>query len=176
LKEDCPNQLLVFTTRKCPCFNPVEISPNNYSLAWYVPIYWREGTYEPDETIYLAGFAIVDASETNNIVITMNGEGLTSEQLVRNTRLDFMKLFGAITYVKLNATVQNKYEYVEDGTTHIVLQLYNDTYPWVEATPKDIPNLQWNELMAMEPPQNVTVHIEKRGDRWIITDFNLKIP
>ena len=141
-----------------------------------MPIYWREGTYEPDETIYLAGFAIVDASETNNIVITMNGEGLTSEQLVRNTRLDFMKLFGAVTYVKLNATVQNKYEYVEDGTTHIVLQLDNDTYPWVEATPKDIPNLQWNELMATKPGDNVTMNIEKREDQWIITYFdNLNI-
>jgi len=159
-----------------PLLYPIEISPNNYSLAWYVPIYWREGTYEPDETIYLAGFAIVDASETNNIVITMNGEGLTSEQLVRNTRLDFMKLFGAVTYVKLNATVQNKYEYVEDGTTHIVLQLYNDTYPRVEATPKDIPTAQWDELMATEKSQNVTMHIEKREDRWIMTYFdNLNI-
>jgi hypothetical protein len=46
----------------------------------------------------------------------------------------------------------------------------------VEATPKDIPNLQWNELMATKPGDNVTIHIEKRGDRWIITDFNLKIP
>jgi hypothetical protein len=87
-----------------------------------------------------------------------------------------MKLFGVVTYVELNATVQNKYEYVEDGTTHIVLQLDNDTYPWVEATPKDIPNLQWNELMATEKSQNVTMHIEKREDRWIITYFdNLNI-
>jgi len=155
---------------------PVEISPNNQKLAWYVPIYWREGTWEPDETIYLAGFAIVDASETNRIAITMNGEGLTSEQLVHNTRLDFMKLFGAITYVELNATVQNKYEYVEDGTTHIVLQLDNSSYPWVEATPKDVPTVQWNELMATEKLQNVTMRIEQLEDRWIITYFdNLNI-
>jgi hypothetical protein len=159
-----------------PLLYRVNVSENNYRLAWYVPIYWREGTWEADETIYLAGFAIVDAAEANKIAITMNGEGLTSEQLVRNTRLDFMKLFGAITYVGINATVQNKYEYVEDGTTHIVLQLDNDTYPWVEATPKDIPKIQWNELMATQKLQNVTIHIEKREDRWIITYFdNLNI-
>lgn len=162
-----------------PLLYPVEISLNNFTLAWYVPIYWREGTWETDETIYLTGFAIVDTSEANRIAITMNGEGLTSEQLVRKTRLDFMKLFGVVTYVELNATVLGKYEYVEEGTTHIVLRLENETYPWVETTPKDIPTLQWNELMATatEPPQNVTMHIEKRGDKWVVTYFdNLNIP
>lgn len=160
-----------------PLLYPVEISPNNYTLAWYVPIYWREGTGEPDETIYLAGFAIVDASETNRIAITMNGEGLTSEQLVHNTRMDFVNLFNVTpTYVELNATVLNKYEYVEDGTTHIVLHLNNSTYPWVETTPEDIPTPQWNELLATEPTQNVTMHIEQRGDKWIMVYFdNLNI-
>jgi len=160
-----------------PLLYPVEISEGNYTLAWYVPIYWREGTGEPDETIYLAGIAIADASEANRITITMNGEGLTSEQLVRKTRLDFMNLFGVTTYVELNATVLGKYEYVEDGTTHIVLHLDNDTYPWVEATPKDIPTIQWNGLMATVQTQYVTMHIEKQADRWIMTYFyNLSIP
>lgn len=160
-----------------PLLYPFEISLDNFRLAWYVPIYWREGTWETDETIYLAGFAIVDAAEANRIAITMNGEGLTSEQLVRKTRLDFMKLFGVVTYVELNATVLGEYEYVDDGTTHIVLRLENETYPWVETTPKDIPTLQWNELMATELTQNVTMHIEKRGDKWVVTYFdNLNIP
>jgi len=154
-----------------PLLYPVEISPNNQRLAWYVPIYWREGTGEPDETIYLVGFAIVDALEPNQIAITMNEEGLTSEQLVRKTRLDFMKLFGVLTYVELSAKVRGKYEYVEDGTTHIVLHLDNETYPWVETTPKDIPTVQWNELMATKLDQNVAIHVEKRGDKWIITQF-----
>jgi hypothetical protein len=155
-----------------PLLYPVEISPNNYTLAWYVPIYWREGTGAPDETIYLAGFAIVDASGANRIAITMNGEGLTSEQLVYNTRMDFVNLFNVTpTYVELNATVLNKYEYVEDGTTHIVLHLNNSTYPWVETTPKDVPTTQWNELLATEPTQNVIMHIEKRGEVWTIIYF-----
>jgi hypothetical protein len=88
-----------------------------------------------------------------------------------------MELFGAVTYVELNATVLNRYEYVEDGTTHIVLQLDNETYPWVETTPKDISSLQWNELMATRSMENVTMHIEKRGEQWIIIFFNnLNIP
>ncbi|MEM2104107.1 MAG: hypothetical protein QW717_04375 [Candidatus Bathyarchaeia archaeon] len=154
-----------------PLLYPVEISPGKYRLAWYVPIYWREGTGEKDETIYLAGFAIIDAEETSRIAITMNVEGLTSEQLVRKTRLDFLKLFGVITYLKVSATVLGKYEYVEDGTTHIVLHLDNATYQWVEATPKDIATLQWNELMATKAGDNIAIQIEKRGDKWVITAF-----
>lgn len=154
-----------------PLLYPVEISPGKYRLAWYVPIYWREGTWGRDETIYLAGFAIVDAEETSKIVITMNGEGLTSEQLVRKTRLDFLKLFGVITYLEFSATVLGKYEYVEDGITHIVLRLDNATYQWVEATPKDISTLQWNELMATKAGDKATLQVEKRGDKWVITAF-----
>ena len=155
-----------------PLLYPVEISQNNYRLAWYAPIYWREGTGEADETIYLAGFAIVDAAEVNQITITMNGEGLSSEHMIRKTRLDFINLFGTITYLELNSTILDKYEYVEDGTTHMVLRLENDTYPWVETTPKDIPTTQWNELLATEPLQNVTIRIENRENRWVITYFD----
>ncbi|MEM2337976.1 MAG: hypothetical protein QXP06_05175 [Candidatus Bathyarchaeia archaeon] len=68
---------------------------------------------------------------------------MTSEQLVRATRLNFLKLFGIITEIEITAKVLGKYEYVEDGTTHIVLRLDNTTYRWVEATPKDLPALQW---------------------------------
>jgi hypothetical protein len=160
-----------------PLLYPVEISPGNYRLAWYVPIYWYEQSGGTDETIYVAGFAIVDASDANKIAVTINEEGLTSEQLVRKTRLDFMNLFGATTYVEIDATVLDKYDYVEDGTSHIVLNLNNNTYPWVETTPKDLTTVQWNELLATEPTQKVTMHIERRGDQWIITYFdNLNIP
>lgn len=160
-----------------PLLYPIETSPSNYELSWYVPVYWYELSGEIDETIYLAGFAIVDVSDANKIALTMNTEGLTSEQLVRKTRLDFLKLFGVTTYLELNATVLNRYEYVEDGTTHLVLHLNNDTYPWVETTPKDVPTNQWNELLATEPTQNVTMHIEKRGNQWFMNYFdNLDIP
>ena len=162
-----------------PLLYPVEVSPNNYRLAWYVPVYWYEESQGGDETIYLAGFAMVDAAEANRIALTINEEALTSEQLVQKTRLDFVTLFNVTTYIELNATVLNKYDYVEDGTTHIVLHLDNSTYPWVESTPKDVTNAQWNELLATatEPAQNIFIHIEKHADRWTITYFdNLNIP
>ena len=166
-----PKPALGMYDAEMPLFYPVQISPSNYRLAWYVPIYWREGTGEKDETIYLAGFAIVDAEETSKIAIKMSTEGLTSEQLVRATRLEFLKLFGVITEIEVSAEVLGKYEYVEDGTTHIVLRLNNATYPWVEATPKDLTPLEWNKLMATEKGDIVTAHIEKRGEKWIITAF-----
>ena len=96
---------------------------------------------------------------------------MTSEQLVRTTKLEFLKLFGIITEIEVSAKVLGKYEYVEDGTTHIVLRLDNATYEWVEATPKDLPADQWNKLMATEKDHTVTVHIERRGEKWIITAF-----
>ncbi len=154
-----------------PLLYTVEISADNYRLAWYVPIYWYELSGEVDETVYLAGFAIVDASDTNKIALTINAESMTSEQLVRKTRLDFIKLFGITTYFELSTTVLGKYDYVEDGTTHMVLRLNSATYPWVEATPKDLTTTQWNELLVTTPANSVTVRIEKRGDKWIMTFF-----
>jgi Ca2+/Na+ antiporter len=160
-----------------PLLYEVGISSGNNRLAWYVPIYWYEESGQEDETVYLSGFAIVDASDTNKIALTINAEGITSEQLVRKTRLDFIKLFGVTTYLELNASVLGKYEYVEEGTTHVVLHLDNATYSWVEATPKDVGTLQWNELMATESTQSVTARIEKRGDRWMMTYFdNINLP
>jgi hypothetical protein len=154
-----------------PLLYTVETSSGNYRLAWYVPIYWYEESGETDETVYLAGFAIVDASDTNKIALTINEEGVTSEQLAQKTRLDFINLFGVTAYLELKASVLGKYEYVEDGTTHIVLHLDNATYPWVEATPKDLTTIQWNKLLATELTNDITARIEKRGDKWIITYF-----
>ncbi len=160
-----------------PLLYTVETSAGNYRLAWYVPIYWYELSGEVDETVYLSGFAIVDASDTNKIALTINEEGMTSEQMVRKTRLDFIKLFGVTTYLELSTTVLGKYDYVEDGTTQVVLHLNNATYPWVEATPKDLTTTQWNELLATAPANSVTVRIEKHGDKWIMTYFeNINLP
>jgi len=160
-----------------PLLYPVEVSSGVFRLAWYVPIYWREGTKAPDETIYLAGFAIIDARDINNVAINMAGGGLTSEQLVRETRLDFTRLFGAVTYVRLDTTILNKTEFVRDGTTHVVLHVNNSTYPWIEATPNDLTNQQWYELLITEKSNHILANIEKREAIWTIVWFdNLDIP
>ena len=160
-----------------PLLYPVEVSSGTFRLAWYVPIYWREGTRAPDETIILAGFAIIDARDINNVAINMAGGGLTSEQLVRETRLDFTRLFGAVTYVRLDTTVLNKTEYVRDGTTHVILHVANSTYPWIEATPNDLSSQQWYELLITEKNNHILANIEKREEIWTIVSFdNLNIP
>jgi len=159
-----------------PLLYPVEVSSGVFRLAWYVPIYWREGTKAPDETIILAGFAIIDARDINNVAINMAGGGLTSEQLVRETRLDFIRLFGAVTYVTLDTTVLNKTEYVRDGTTHVVLHVANSTYPWIEATSNDLSSQQWYELLITEKGNHILADIEKREEIWTIVSFdNLNI-
>jgi hypothetical protein len=157
-----------------PLLYTVEVTLGNNRLAWYVPIYWSEGSGESDETIYLAGFAIVDAQDTNKIASTINQEGITSEQLVQQTRLEYAKLFGAnvTTNNKISANVLNSYEYVQDGTTHIILHLNSTTYPWIEATPKDLSPQQWNELISIQPGQTIFAQIEERDGRWMTTDFS----
>jgi len=157
-----------------PLLYPIETSENSMRLAWYVPIYWREGSYKPDETIILAGFAIIDALDINTVVINIAGEGLSSEQLVRSTRLDFLELFGAITSIEIDASVLDKQEYVRDGLTHVVLRVDNSTYTWIEATPNDLPGQQWYELLATRINDRITANIEKRGEIWTIVGFDNK--
>ncbi len=156
-----------------PLLYGIETPAGACRLAWYVPVYWYEDSGGLDETVYLAGFAIVDAQDTNKIALAINQEGISSEQLVRNTRLEFIGLFGAnvTSNVEVSSTILNSYQYVQDGTTHIVLRLDNTTYPWIEATPNDISAEQWNQLLSSQPGQKIQAQIEKRQDRWMITYF-----
>jgi len=158
-----------------PLLYGVEVAPGNFRLGWYVPVYWYEdsGEFDDDETVYLAGFAVVDAQDTNKIALTINEEGITSEQMVRQTRIDFIKLFGSgeEANVELTAAVLNSYSYVQDGLTHIVLRLDNTTYPWIEATPTSLSVNEWNQLIAVERGQEIFAVIEKSEDKWIIAHF-----
>ena len=77
-----------------------------------------------------------------------------------------------VTFVELEATVLGKHEYVEDGTTHVVLNTNNGTYPWIEATSEDLQSQEWYELLSTEPGQRIKVNIEKRGDFWIMVNFD----
>ena len=159
-----------------PLLYGIETSPGTSRLAWYVPIYWYEGSGELDETIYLAGFAVVDAQDTSKLALTINQEGINSEQLVSQTRIQYVGLFsGNVTnYVEVSSSVLHRYDYVQDGSTHVVLQLDNQTYPWIEATPSDLSASQWNQLISTQAGQTVLAHIEKRQDRWMITYFSNK--
>jgi hypothetical protein len=157
-----------------PLLYSVETNPNEHHLAWYVPIYWNEGTGDEDETIYLTGFAIVDAQDTNKIALTINQQGINSEQLVKQTRIEYINFFGnnITNNIDLDATVMNRYEYVQDGSTHIVLRVDSAIYPWLEATPEDLPSNQWNQLISTQTGQTIHVQIQKSYDKWIIVSFS----
>ena len=172
-----PKPAAGFYNAEMPLLYPIEVSEGISRLAWYIPIYWREGTGAADETIYLAGFAIIDALDINAITTNIAGGGLSSEQIVRSTRLQFLKLFGAVTSVKLEATVEDAQEYVRDGVTHVVLRVANATYPWIEANANDLPTQQWYELLSTEKDDMVVADIERRGETWTVVGFdNLAIP
>lgn len=100
------------------------------------------------------------------------------EQLVQQTGLEYTKLLGAnvITDIRISANVLNTYEYVQDELTHIILQLNSKTYPWIEATPKDLSAQQWNEFISTQPGQTIFAQIEERDDRWMTTDFSNQSP
>jgi len=172
-----PKPAAGYYNAEMPLLYPVEISEGVFRLAWYVPIYWKEGTGMPDETIYLSGFAIIDALDINTVTINIAGSGLSSEQIVRSTRLNFLKLFGAVTSVQLDTIVEDRQEYVRDGVTHVVLRVANGTYPWIEATPDDLPVQQWYELLSTRRDDVIAADIENRGETWTIISFdNLDIP
>jgi hypothetical protein len=167
-----PKPAAGYYNAEMPLLYPIEISEGVFRLAWYTPIYWREGTGMPDETIILQGFAIIDALDINTVTINIAGGGLSSEQIVRTTRLDFMNLFGAVTSVHLDTMVENKQEYVRSGVSHVVLRVTNATYTWIEATPDDLPGDQWYELLSTGTGDTVAADIEKRGDTWTIIGFD----
>jgi len=172
-----PKPAAGYYNAEMPLLYPVEVSEDTFRLVWYIPIYWREGTGTPDETIYLAGFAIIDALDINSVTINIAGGGLSSEQIVRSTKLDFLKLFGAVTSVKLETTVDGKLEYVENGATHVVLQVANSTYTWIEATANDLPSQEWYELLSTKKDDTIIADIEKHGEVWRIIGFdNVGIP
>ncbi len=117
---------------------------------------------------------MVDAEDTNKIALSINQEGISSEQLVRQTRLQYVGLFMGSNMtgnIEITATVLNRYEYVQDGSTHIVLRTDNESYPWIEATPSDLLSEQWNQLLSTQAGQQISVRIELREDKWTIKDF-----
>jgi len=94
-----------------------------------------------------------------------------------STRLNFLKLYGAVTAVRLETTVLDRQEYVRDGVTHMVLRVANTTYPLIEATPNDLPSQEWYELPSTAKHDVIAVDIEKRGESWTIIVFDkLSIP
>ncbi|MFX0089247.1 MAG: hypothetical protein ACFE7S_05045 [Candidatus Hodarchaeota archaeon] len=164
-----------------PMLYPLNISPSESRLVWYVPLYWQEGGYSEGEfiagnTIIFAGLGLVDAKDISYILLNTDIEGLDGEDIVMATQNEFIALFSSITNVTAAFTVNNVSSYELDGDTHIVLGTNNTQYPYIEGTAEDLAPPEWYELLQTTPGDTVTVTIIKIGEVWRIIQFdNLNI-
>jgi hypothetical protein len=105
------------------------IYPINGENAWFVPVYWRtakgQSTSE-QETIKLAGLAIVDAVNLDHYTIVMTGEGLEGAALVAEAKRRFET--GISNEKTITGTLNDKFSYVNNGNTICVLTINQTDY------------------------------------------------
>ena len=138
-----------------PLLYPISVN-GKLRLAWFVPVYWAQYTDEEEETgfIKFAGLGIVDAKDPSYIIVNTDIQGLNGPEIVEATKNMFKGLFGEVTQpsptnntVEITANVTSVYSYIQDGMTHIVLELNNATYQYIEGTPESLNATQWYELL-----------------------------
>lgn len=160
-----------------PMLYPLNISPSESRLVWYIPLYWQEGIYAEGEfiagnTIVFAGLGLVDARDISYLVLNTDIGGLDGEGTVTSTQNEFIALFSSITNLTITVTVNNVSSYELDGDTHVVLGTNNTQYPYIEGTAGDLSALEWYELLQTVPGNTVTATITKVGDLWNIIQFD----
>ncbi|MGQ4915729.1 MAG: hypothetical protein ACP6IU_13445 [Candidatus Asgardarchaeia archaeon] len=163
-----------------PLLYPITVN-GKLRLAWFVPVYWAQYTDEEEETgfIKFAGLGIVDAKDPSYIIVNTEIQGLNGPEIVEATKNMFKGLFGEVTQpsptnntVEITANVTSVYSYIQDGMTHIVLELNNATYQYIEGTPESLNATQWYELLKTQPGDTIRATIQKTSDgRWLIIAF-----
>ena len=157
---------------------------NETRVAWFVPIYWAQYSEEEERITFIrfAGLGIVDALDPSYIVVNTNIQGKNGPQVVNETITLFKSLFGVAPKVEkktvdIIANVTNVYQYIYNGMTHIVLELDNSTYQYIEGTPDKLTPNEWYELLATKIGDRIHAKIEQTDDgKWIIVEFdNLEI-
>ena len=159
---------------------------NNASrMVWFVPIYWAQsssdGSDESSALIRFAGLGIIDAADPSYVIVNNNIAGKDGPQIVSDTITQFKRLFGEQgqpeNEVNITAVVNATYQYTLNGVTHIVLELNNDTYRFIEGTPETLNATEWYELLATKAGDTITATIQKdNSGRWMIVSFdNLNI-
>ncbi|MGQ4833613.1 MAG: hypothetical protein ACP6IS_06945 [Candidatus Asgardarchaeia archaeon] len=151
-------------------------------MAWFVPIYWAQYSEEEERTtlIRFAGLGIVDAADPSYIAVNLDIQGKTGPEVVVDTINQFKALFGAApqqNVIDIYANVTGVYQYTINGMTHVVLELDNSTYHFIEGTPDILPPAQWYELLATKVGDKIHARLRQTDDgRWIIVEFdNLNI-
>ncbi len=178
VESELPKPATGFYYAAMPMLYPVEVSPNNFKLTWYVPVYWQEYSDEESTsiTIRLAGLALVDASKSDNRVLELAVGGLTGEALVRSARLKYIALFGGTQVqetINIIANITGYYSYVKDGVTHIVIQTNNSTYRYLEGWPDTMPLQDWYTLLSANVGDTFNATINVSGEQYVITAFKI---
>ncbi len=144
---------------------------NEVVWTWFVPIYWqKEGT-----TVF-AGLALINAHDTSVFAFDTIGKDEHGPDFVsRMINIYKNALVGKTTggEVEIVAKVINKYTYVLEGTTHIVLELNNSEIRFAEATPETVSTEDWYELLSLSANSTVRLTLIRSGDKWIITAIDV---
>jgi hypothetical protein len=151
-----------------PLLYPVQISPTETKWTWYCPLYWADGIYQ-DSTFQasdmrLHALALVDASNVDKFYIQELGGTLSGPTLVQAAREGYITRLGGTVEgpkdtFKMNATVTNKTQYVQDGNTHIVLGTSNSTYPYIEGARAWMNLSDWYTLLNLNVSDSFTATI-----------------
>ena len=153
---------------------------NETVWTWYVPIYW-----EKEETTVFAGLALINARDISFFAFDTIQEDEHGPDFV-NRVLNLYKsvLAGKIIVsgeIELNATVIDKFSYVSNGETRIVLKLGNVNIingpkyiniTYVEAGPGDLTATEWYELLDTDIGDTVHLKVYQEDDKWIISSFD----
>ncbi len=142
--------------------------------TWYVPVYW-----EKEGTTVFAGLALINARDISYFAFSIIREDEHGPDFVeRVLNLYKESLMGKVvngSMMELNTTIINKYTYVYEGTTHIVLHLNNTTVQFAEATPETVNITDWYQLLEARPGDYVNLTVIFKNNRWIITSFRILV-
>ena len=141
-----------------PLLYPVVINSTLTKWTWYAPIYWMDGSYDDEGYYYISnmnlhGLALVDASNIDRYVFVSTGGTLSGENLVYETRSNYVELFGGSLEPEptgefnITASVVDIQEYISDDETHIVLRTDNSTYEFLEGTSVWMDTESWYTLL-----------------------------
>lgn len=161
-----------------PLLYPITVN-GELRLVWFVPVYWAQYDADSEEVAFIrfAGLGLIDAKDPSYIIVNTQTQGKTGEQIIDETKAQFKALFGEETHEEINtveitSNVTATYTYIKDGKTHIVLELENDTYTYIEGTPDSLNATEWYQLLKTQPGDLIKARIQLSDDgRWIIIAF-----
>ncbi len=148
---------------------------NDTEWTWYVPLYW-----ENEGTTVLAGMALINAKDISIRAYDLIQQDEHGVDFVNRLVNEYKNVLQAAylnqSEIFISTTVLSVQKYDINGTTHVVLHLNNETFPFVEATSSDLSTEEWYELLFTESGDQVEMKIKLVESKWVIVEFdNLNI-